>query len=284
MTEHIRGRRACGTVMRGRRIVRRRLMLSAIIALSSWLGAGCEPCSGIAACASGPYLAIDGQIVAEVNGKGIDGVGIEIIRRGGIDVDPASAATVTANGGLWHIELSPSETGTLVADIVVSPSSAPSYRLHAVSIETREHHGDGSLNERWVPALHIFAYGEFFLDGTVDMRANGATVQFRRTGGAQWYGAGIRDDVWTGVTDGSGRVPLFPSEGSNAVLLSDDTPLIGELTVQLANDGGRLVMGDVSLGATHLYLGRNVFAPILRAAVPRTGTATRIERGAHLLP
>lgn len=209
---------------------------------------------------------------------------VDVIRTGGIGIDPDSGSAVTAEGGFWHIEFSPSTPGTLETDVVVSPPGLAPYRLHRIQLSTREHRGDGNLNERWTPALYFEAFGEFYLAGTSDQRVKGASVVFRRTGGVDWYGAGVQNGLWRDTTDFGGRVSLFPSQGTNTVFVREDGPLIGDLTVRLKDGQGLLVLPGISLGPTHVYRGPHAYAPILRAAVPPSPTASSDAAGDAVVP
>ena len=256
--------------------IRRWLALGYVAGLGAVLFSltACDPCSGIAQCASGHYLALDGQIVDTARALGIPGVRIDVIRTGGISVQADSVSTVTDAQGLWHIELAPATAGVLLADVKVSPLGVPPYRLLDVPLTTREHRGDGLFNERWVSFLSVPAYGEFFRGGTADERVVGATVTFQRTGGIHWSGPGVRNDAWTDVTNDRGQVPLFPSSGANAVVITERGQLIGDVTVTLANGKGVLEMKNVSLGPDQMYRPRTTLPPILRAPVPDVGIYT----------
>lgn len=244
--------------------------LGAAAALAASLAA-CDPCSGVLSCAPGPYLAVDGQTVDLAQGFPLPHVRIDVVRTGGIALAADSTSVTSDEQGLWHLELEPQGWGTLVADVKVSPPGLPSYRLHDVALQTKDHRGDGNLNERWTSALYFAAYGEFYLAGTADQRLVGATVEFRRLGGIPWSGAGVHGDVWTATTDELGHVQLFPSGGSNAVVVTEGAPLIGEITVT-APTGGVMHIRNVHLGPSHDYRGRNSFPPVLRVPVPSVGS------------
>lgn len=248
-------------------------MLPVVLVLSALL-TGCDPCSGVLSCAPGPYLAIDGRMVEPAHGTSLPGVRIDVVRTGGIELGEDSVSTVSDGSGMWRVELSPRDAGTALVDIEVTPPDAPPYRLHDVALVTRDHRGDANLNERWVTYLSIPAYGEFFLNTGGDDRAAGARVQFRRTGGVPWSGPGVHDDVWTGTTDASGHVPLFPHSGPNAVTFKEGGSLVGELTITTADGAGIMTVRNVSLGTTNLYHDRSFLPPILRLPVPASGRDT----------
>jgi hypothetical protein len=244
------------------------LALAGALALAALTG--CDPCSGVLSCSPGQYLAVDGQMVETAHGFPLPGVRIDIVRTGGITLAADSVSATSDGQGVWHVDLSPQEWGSLFADIKVSPPGLPSYRLHDVELQTKVHRGDGNLNERWTPFLYFAAYGEFFLAGTGDQRVVGATVEFRRTGGVPWSGSGVHGDVWTAVTDELGHVQIFPSSGDNTVVVTEGALLIGDFTIT-APTGGVMVLRNAVLGPSHDYRGRNSYPPILRLPVPATG-------------
>ena len=242
------------------------LPLTLALALSLGVFCACDPCSGVASCSSGSYLSATGQIVDQSSGAGIIGVRIDVVRTGGIDVDQDSLSAVTSGGGFWRVQFSPRGTGTLVADVSVSPPNADSYSLHGVLLKTREHGGDANLNERWVPHLYFNYAGEFFLAGTADERVDNATVHFRRTSGVEIYGPGVRNNVYESATDPAGRVALFPTEG-NAVFAREDGILVGDITVRLAGAMDSTVLYNVGLAPNHTYASGSEYPPIIREPV-----------------
>jgi hypothetical protein len=234
---------------------RLRLRSAAAIALHlsvAGVMAACDPCSGIASCSSGAYLAATGQIVDPTTRQGVDGVRVDVIRASGIDVGQDSLSTVTRGGGFWRLEFAPRSVGTLGVDFVVSPPGEPAYRLHGVQLTTREHGGDANLNERWVTRLYFNHFLEIYRRGTVDDRIVGAQVTFTRTGGVALLGPGAPNGVYDGTTDFGGRLPLFPSTGDKAVYPTDDSPVIGDLTVTVQGLG-TTVIGGISLAPSHIY-------------------------------
>jgi hypothetical protein len=231
---------------------------------------GCDPCSGVLSCSPGGYLALDGRMVEPVHGLSLPNVRIDVVRTGGLELDRDSVSAITDADGMWHIELSPREAGTVLVDIQVTPPDSSGYRLRDVAFGTRDYRGDGQLNERWTTFLSIPAYGEFILSGQGDTRAQGATVTFRRTGGIPWSGPGVQSDSWTGTTDAAGHVPLFPHTGPKAVRFSEGGQLTGELTITAAT-GGVMTVKNLGLGTSNVYHDRSFLPPILRIAVPPTG-------------
>jgi hypothetical protein len=241
------------------------------VSLAAGLALGflaCDPCAGVIGCSNGKYLAASGQIVDAVTGVGIDGVRIDIVRTGGVEVANDSVSTVTAGGGFWRAELSPAGPGTVLADIEVSPPNREAYRLHGVALDTRERRGDANLNERWVPFLYFDFVAEFFLNGTTDTRPEGVPVEFRRTGGIPLGGPGQVDGVYRAPTNGAGRIHLYPTTGDSAVYALEDGTLTGDLVVHVTPTDST-VIGGVVLWPKHTFRDRRDFPPVIRAPVGR---------------
>jgi hypothetical protein len=132
-----------------------------------------------------------------------------------------------------------------------------------VILETREHGGDAIVLEHWVPVPYFSYAGEFFRNGTVDTRVEGATVEFHRTAGVELRGDGVASGVYRAITDAGGRIALFPT-GENAVFPITVGEVVGDLTVDLGPTAGITVLRDVRLAATPVY---RLPAGILRYAV-----------------
>lgn len=223
----------------------------------------CDPCAGVARCERGAYLAVNGQIVDPATGAGMDGVRIDIVRRGGLALESDSLSVLTGDGGHWRLQLSPVGQGAVDVDIVVSVPGFDPYRVPTV-LETREHGGDARVLDRWVPVPYFAYAGEFFLSGTDDVRAAGVAVEFRRTSGVLLRGPGIESGVFRATTDAAGRVNVFPATTGNAVLPATIGAVVGDFVVRLAPPLGTTTVRGVRLEATPVY--RRAPA-IIRAAV-----------------
>lgn len=237
-----------------------------LLALLLCLTSACDPCSGVIGCANGRYLSAAGQIVDPVTGDGLDGVRIDVVRTGGIEVDVDSIAVTTAGGGFWRAELSARAPGTVVADMRVSAPGWAPYRLKSVSLATHEHRGDANLNQRWIPFLYFDYVGEFYLSGTADTRPEGIMVEFRRTSGAVLTGPGQDRGTYRAPTNIAGRIHLYPTTGDSAVFALDDAPLTGDLIVHLSATDSTFWPG-VQLTPKNTFRDRRDFPPVIRIAV-----------------
>jgi hypothetical protein len=239
--------------------------LFAIAALGALVA--CDPCAGVVGCANGRYLAAVGQIVDDYSGKGIAGVRIDIVRTGGVRVRNDSLSAVTDDGGFWRVEFAPDSSGTMLADIRVSPPNYSPYLLRQVRLDTKSHKGDANLNERWVPYLYFRYVGEFYLNGTQDQRVVGATVQFRRTAGVALSGPGIRNDAFTSTTDVAGRVYFFPMFGDSSIFAADNQPVVADLVIRLPQSADSTVLSGVEMTPRSTFFYSREFAPVIRYPV-----------------
>jgi hypothetical protein len=211
--------------------------------------ASCDPCSGIASCDRGAYLAIDGQIVDPAFGGGIDGVPVSVVRTGGVAVNADSVAVTTSDGGHWRVELAPHDAGAVTVAVVVAvPGHAP-YRV-PLTVQTRPHGGDATLLDPWIPEPYFAYAGELFLKGTADQRVNDAAVEFRRTGGVALRGDGLAGGVYRTRTDVAGRFSMFPTDGGPFPVTFGD--VVGELRVDLG-PLGITVIPNVVLSPTPVF-------------------------------
>jgi hypothetical protein len=215
--------------------------------------AACDPCSGIVGCSAGAYLSASGQVVDQGSGRGVDGVVIDLVRTGGIGVGTDSIRVVTHDGGFWRVELSPSEPGTVTVDVIVTPLTSEPYRVRGLELATREHGGDANLNERWISRPYFNHFGEFFLRGSVDDRAQNVLVEFRRTGGGELRGPGIASGVYSRVTDAAGRYRIFPYAEPDSVLPVGGDAVLGDLTLHLGDALGVSVIHGFSVTPSYVY-------------------------------
>ena len=226
--------------------------LGALVLAASLTLAGCDPCSGVARCSGGPYLAIDGQIVDALSGRGVDGIRVDVVRRAGIDVDSDSLSVTTSRGGHWRVEFSTRSYGSITADVVVT-GPASGYRVVGREITTNARVGEATVFERWVEKPTFAIAGELYLHGSADERVGGVAVEFVRTGGLELAGTSVVDGVVRTGTDGGGRVELFSPHGAD-VHTSTLGVVIGDLVVhRLPTEVS--VIKDLALRSTYVYEG-----------------------------
>ena len=212
----------------------------------------CDPCTGVANCDSGAYLAVDGRIVDPITGAGLDGVRIDVIRVGGVALEVDSMQSVTKDGGHWRVEFKPRTAGSVEVDVVVSPPGFASYRVPSVSLQTRARGGDANVLDPWVPEPYFSYAAEFYRIGTADERIDGALVEFRRTGGVALRGSGIQGGAFRGSTDVAGRITIFPTRG-NAVFPVTFGDVVGDFLVSFGPTNSTSVVRDVRLTPTPVY-------------------------------
>lgn len=241
----------CAIVSEATRL--RPLMLGVLLLLSQ---ASCDPCTGVANCATGgAYLAATGRIVDRSSGAPVDGARIDVVRVGGIAVAQDSLTTMTSGGGYWRIEFSPAGPGTVDVDVQVSPPGESGYRVRGLQFATRLYGGDANLNQTWVSSPYFGYAGELYLRGTTDDRIQGRPIAFRLTGGVATRGTGVRDSVFRAATDAGGRVELFPRREDGGLLPLGGDDLIGDLTVYFAAPLDSAFVRGVRLTPSYVYLG-----------------------------
>lgn len=224
----------------------------------------CDPCSGVISCSSPPFIAIDGQMVETTFGQGVDGVRIDVIRRSGVALESDSTSTVTASGGLWRVVLVPATAGDISADVVVTTNAGVTYRVGALTFRTLTRRGEANVLERWVVDPYFPDVAELFTEGTTDERVQGATVEFRRTGGLEFHGPLVANGVVTATTDAAGRIPLV-SRSNGGVFTSGLGTTVGDLVVRRTPSDSAVVRG-LQIRSTFLY---HEFPGIVRLAIPR---------------
>lgn len=242
------------------------LVLLIFVAVAMLAMTACEPCPPLSSCRGQDYLAAEGQVVDTANGQGLDGIRIDMIRTGGIGVAQDSVSAVTAGGGFWHVEFQPMSSGALVTDVVVTPLDVPSYRLHGITLQTRNTRGDANLNERWVTALYFEYVGEFYLNAT-NQPADSAQFIFRQTGGPPLVGPGIRNGTYTATTDRGGRVYLFATAGPAAVHPTDDAEVVGTVTVKARGQSDSTLFTGLRLRPSHTTRDRGTYPPVFRSGI-----------------
>lgn len=238
-----------GTV-RAHRLARRAMVAGSVMLASL---TGCDPCSGVARCASSqPYLAATGQLVEKVTDAGVDGARIDVIRTGGVAVDRDSVSTTTLAGGFWRVEFTPVEAGSMTVDVQVRPPGVAPYRVRGLVLSTRAHGGDANLNQTWVTRPYFNYAGELFLNGTVDDRIQNRPITFRITGGVPTRGTAVQDSVYHSTTDVGGRVELFPQREEGGLLPLGADELVGDLTVDLGAPLGLSVVRGIHLAPSYV--------------------------------
>lgn len=189
---------------------------------------GCDPCFGVASCTGSPRLAIEGTLVEQAEGNPISGARIDVIRTAGTELASDSASAVTGEDGHWQLSIDARALGDVIVDINVSPPSVAQYRVRGVHFTTSDRRGAGYVLPTWVSDPHFAYAAELYFRSSQDVRVGGATVEFHRTGGINYYAA-VVNQIYSAQTDAAGRVALFDIN-AHAIGLGD---LIGDLVVRL---------------------------------------------------
>ena len=227
-------------VLRGMRVVR-----VGAIALSVAV-AGCDPCAGVASCSSSPRLAVSGNIVEQFSGQPQKGVRIDVIRAGGVALDADSTTVFTDADGRWQVDVGAQAAGSVHVDINVR-YGVTNYRARDVELTADGRRGAAQVLPTWVSDPHFSYAAELHYRTLDDIRVQGATVEFHRTGGIGFF-AGDGGSVFTGISDAAGRVSLF-DVFAHSPNLGD---VIGDLVVHLPGDLAPDTTRGISLSATQL--------------------------------
>jgi hypothetical protein len=226
---------------------RHALLVVAIAGSLASLGA-CDPCFGVGNCDGQPRLAVEGTLVEHVVGNAVRGVRVDVIRTGGEELENDSLSTVTDPNGHWSLAVGARAGGDVIVDIKVSAPGYSPYRVVGTHVATTNLRGAGHIFPAWVVNPYFAYAAELHYRTPEDTRIGGASVEFRRTGGIDYYMNSI-DQVFTGRTDGSGRLALFDIN-VHAIGLGD---LVGDLIVHLPAPLKPDTVQGVRLTATQLF-------------------------------
>jgi hypothetical protein len=226
---------------------RHALLVVAIAGSLASLGA-CDPCFGVGNCDGQPRLAVEGTLVEHVVGNAVRGVRVDVIRTGGEELENDSLSTVTDPNGHWSLAVGARAGGDVIVDIKVSAPGYSPYRVVGTHVATTNLRGAGHIFPAWVVNPYFAYAAELHYRTREDTRIGGASVEFRRTGGIDYYMNSI-DQVFTGRTDGSGRLALFDIN-VHAIGLGD---LVGDLIVHLPAPLKPDTVQGVRLTATQLF-------------------------------
>ena len=202
------------------------------------LAAGCDPCSGISGCNAHPHVGVSGQLLNDTTGRPERGATIDLIRVSGAPVESDSLRTTTDGDGFFALDVRASETGAVIADIVVRPKSGPGYRARSVRISTTTRGGDAFALPPWSSIPHTTDFGEIFRRGGARETVANVDIQFRRTGGVAFND--LSSGVYSVTTSATGFFPLFGDE----LHPIDAGDVIGDLTIFLPTPPGPSVHRD----------------------------------------
>lgn len=266
--------RGSGAGLRSRKALLNVLRCS-VLALAFVLVAACEPCAGTSPCGSiAPRLTLSGQIVRAEDGRGVDGIRIDVVRVGGAAFSPDSLSVVTSAGGFWQVDapISGEQSGDAVVDVTVhTPTMEHPYIVRGVHVKPVTRAGEAVLLDRWVANPYIPAYVDFYLRGSESPIVS-AGVDFKPTSGPALYGPGVSEDgvAHTGTDPNFGRAQFFVLQA----FVKDTGDIVGDVTVNIPEPYGPSVRHGVRLSPTHLYRAPGV--------VMRLGAGPSLEYAAQL--
>lgn len=169
--------------IRASRLARAAAPLVTLVALPLLL-AGCDPCSGIAACVGDARITLTGSIVEPFTGRPVPGVRIEA-RTGSGAAGSAGASTTTDAEGLWTLSLGADSGAARVSVTVAAPGREP-YVVSNLPVGASRIRGDAVVLGAWTSSPFASFQASVIRRGTP---LPGAVVSFTRTGGASTDGA-----------------------------------------------------------------------------------------------
>jgi hypothetical protein len=132
----------------------------------------------------GASLLWAGEIYRRGSNEPAAGIPVDFVRTSGLAVTPSSFTSTTTVGGLFAIQPAPLGEGELVGTITVHPPapwsvfSVPNVRVHTVADDTVR------LAGRWGYGAQVFGAVQLLYRTTMQPVDSGASIIFRRTGGA----------------------------------------------------------------------------------------------------
>jgi hypothetical protein len=132
--------------------------------------AGCEPCSGTAACRVAPQLAYTGTIVDAATGRPAPGVRVELAVAGAEAVH-----TVTDADGVWALSTPAPDSGGAPALTVTAPGAARGYTVRDLPARVVTTRGDAIVLGQWTSTPYVVYQGSIAFRGTP---VAGASVTF----------------------------------------------------------------------------------------------------------
>lgn len=220
-----------------------------IVAVS--VSTSCDPCFGTSSCGAtaGSRLAIQGQLVRASTGRGVDGVRIDVVRRGGVALATDSFSVVTSGGGFWHIESAAQSSGAVDMDFRVNTPELPHpYTVAGRRFNTVDRAGVATVLERWV----VDPYSNYFVNvfvRTTNQLVTSTPISFRRRSKTWLTGPSVSDSAATSVMDANGFAKLFEGFG----FFTDTGDVVGDLSVPIGSGRGTVVIPGVVLHPTYQY-------------------------------
>lgn len=119
--------------------------------------AGCDPCSGLAACsAAGPRIVASGRVVEFGSSRAVAGATVTITPGGGAQA--ASATTDAA--GFWKVEIPAASNGATFSATVTIAHGGSSYSVPGVPLVANDSRGGSANLGRWLAKPMLVALSE----------------------------------------------------------------------------------------------------------------------------
>jgi hypothetical protein len=212
----------------------------------SGLFSACDPCAGLSACGSMPaHLVMDGQLVRAENGRGVDGIAVDVIRRGGVELATDSLRVTTTDGGFFHVDVRALQPGDVILDFQVNTPELPHPYIVSQRVTTVDRSGESFVLDRWVVNPYLLDYASIISPSSGAPLPN-TTVKLIRRGTVWLTGAPVRDSVATIVSDRTGLARLLAS-------VTDTGDVVGDLVIEAPVPDGVITVPGVSLRPWYVY-------------------------------
>ncbi|MEP6494707.1 MAG: hypothetical protein ABJF01_18620 [bacterium] len=218
-----------------------------------------------------PRLVIDGQIVRSQDGRGVDGIRVDVMHSGGVGIDAESTSVTTSAGGFWHIDMPATATGDVILDVRVNtPVLKHPYIVRGLHVQPVTRHGDAKILDRWVVNPYFPNYVDIFLRGAGDRPVTSTVVVFQPTVG-ELTGAAVTNGLAHTETDPIfGRAQFFLYNA----FATDTGDVIGDMSIELPAPFATSVVHGVRISPTYIYRAPGI--------VSRFGVGPSLEYAAQI--
>lgn len=204
--------------------------LGAILVALGVLAAGCDPCSGVAACTGASRLSVEGRLFDERTGQPARGAIVDLIRTGGVALDFDSIRALANGDGSFTFAVAAAKEGVVVADITVRAASGGAYRVSGLRLSATRKRGEAVVLPTWSTKLSLPYLGQIFRRDAQRTLLAGTSVRFHQTGGPPL--SGVADGDYSLVSDANGIFVPFPER----LVPANAGDVVGDLTIELPGE------------------------------------------------
>jgi hypothetical protein len=185
----------------------------------------CDPCFGVVGCVVPARVSVEGRLLDDSTGKGVQGAVIDFVRSGGVTLDMDSVRTVTDAEGFFRFATESHENGDVIGDVVVRLAQGGGYRARDMRFQTSNRRGEGHVLPPWSTVPRLPDLVAVYRRGYPRQFLANVEIEFRQTGGPAVDGLGA--NVFRAFTDAGGIASLF----GGAVRPLDAGDVVGDLAI-----------------------------------------------------